>query len=207
MRKYTAIVAMSAAALIIAAGLLLYLPYSTTVVLVVRHAERNNSAPNCTASADCSLPTGNPPNPPLSAPPAGQIARADELAHVVEDAGIQAIYASCFCRTQQTVQTAANNLGLTPILVSQHAPDGSVDVADLVARIKTNNVGQTVLVAGHSETVGEIIKGLGGGTIDPIGISEFDNLYVVTITRGWWRWWFGYGTRVRVVRLKYGAAT
>ena len=206
MRKYPSYIGISALAAIMVAGLLIYWPYSTTVVLVVRHAERDDSAPACTATTGCPLPTTNParPNPPLSAP--GQ-ARRDELAHVVENAGIQAIYASCFCRTQQTVETAANNLGLTPHLVSQHAPDGSVDVTDLVKQINTNNVGQKVLVAGHSETVADIIKGLGGGTIDSIGGGEFDNLYVVTITRGWWRWWFGYGKRVRVLRLQYGVAT
>lgn len=73
---------------------------STTVILIVRHGERDDAA-------SCTPPTNNPP---LST--AGQ-ARADALAHVSEDTGLQAIYASDFCRTQQTVQPIANQLGLT----------------------------------------------------------------------------------------------
>ena len=192
-------------ALLLAGTIIVYWKSSTTVVLVVRHAERNDTATGCTASAACPLPTsGSPANPPLSVPPAGQIARADELSRVVEDTGIQAIYASCFCRTQQTVEPTANNLGLTTNFVSQHAADGSGDVTNLVSQITSNNTGQKILVAGHTSTVPMIIEQLGGGTIDPITDSEFDNLYVVTISRGWW---LGYGKRVRVVRLKYGVAT
>jgi hypothetical protein len=37
-----------------------------------------------------------------------------------------------------------------------------------------------------------IIEKLGGGTIDPIGGSEFDNLYVITTSR----WWFFKSTRM-----------
>jgi broad specificity phosphatase PhoE len=203
-------IASSALLLVLCGIIIVYWKGSTTVVLVVRHAERVDSttpAPTptpCTASASCALPTsGSTANPPLSS--VGET-RRDELAHVVEDAGIQAIYASCFCRTQQTVATAATNLSLTTNLVSQHAADGTADVTDLVQRINTDNVGQKILVAGHQSTVKKLIEDLGGGTIDDITDNEFDNLYVVTIYRGWWRFgWFG--KRVRVVRLKYGAAT
>lgn len=203
MRRYGPYLAISAAvAAIIAAGLLIYWPYSTTVVLVVRHAERNDSAACPAPPASCPLPTsGSTANPPLSS--AGET-RRDELAHVVEHTGIQAIYASCFCRTQQTVATAATNLGVTANLLSQHAADGTADVTALVEQINTTHVGQKVLVAGHQSTVKQLILDLGGGTIDDIDGWEFDNLYVVTINRGWWRWW-GWGKRVRVVRLKYGA--
>jgi broad specificity phosphatase PhoE len=186
-------------ALLLAGITIIYWKSSTTVVLVVRHAERNNSAPNCTALASCPLPNGNPANPPLLAPE-GET-RATTLAHVVEDTGIQAIYASCFCRTQQTVGPTATNLGLTTNLISQHTAAGAADVTDLISQINSNNTGQKILVAGHSDTVPMIIEQLGGGTIDPIACGEFDNLYVVTIIRWWWL-----GKRVRVVRLKYGSA-
>lgn len=186
-------------ALLLAGIIIIYWRSSTTVVLVVRHAERNDPAPACTALPSCALPNGNPANPPLSTD--GQT-RATTLAHVGEDTGIQAIYASCFCRTHQTVEPIATNLGLTTNFVSQHAADGSGDVTNLVSQITSNNTGQKILVAGHTSTVPMIIEQLGGGTIDPIGESEFDNLYVVTIVRWWW-----FGKRVRVVRLKYGVAT
>ena len=186
-------------ALLLAGIIIIYWKSSTTVVLVVRHAERNDGAAGCTAAASCALPNGGPANPPISA--AGQT-RRDQLAHVVEDTGIQAIYASCFCRTQQTVETAATNLGLTINLVPQQAADGTTNVTDLITQINNNNIGQKILVAGHTSTVPAIIEELGGGTIAPIAEGEFDNLYVVTIIRWWWL-----GKRVRVVRLKYGAVT
>ena len=172
---------------------------STTVVLLVRHAERNDAIACTAVDTACVLPNSSPANPVLSV--AGET-RAATLAHVGEDAGLQTIYASCFCRTQQTVQPIATNLGLAVKNVSQHAADGSPDVDALVTQIKTDNDGQRVLVAGHSDTVPLIIEKLGGGTIDPITGSEFDNLYVVTIVK----WWF-LKKRVRVVRLKYGVPT
>ena len=211
MGKFVRNAAISAVAALLAAGLLIYWPYSTTVVLVVRHAEVNSTGTACTEEPACPIPIVSPAagNQPIST--VGE-ARRDELWHVVENTGIQAIYASCFCRTQQTVETVRSNLGLTTNKISQHkaSADGTnlePDVADLVERINTTHVGQKVLVAGHQSTVKQLILDLGGGTIDDIAAGEFDNLYVVTITRGWWRWWFGYGKSVRVIRLKYGVAT
>jgi phosphohistidine phosphatase SixA len=154
----------------------------TTVVLVIRHAERNDAA-SC--------------NPPESGPPlssAGQT-RAQLLVHVAEEAGVVAIYASEFCRTQQTVQPLATQLGLPVTVVDQVAPDGTADVDALIAQIWANNKGQVAFVAGHTNTVPVIIEKLGGGTIAPIGETKFDNLYVVTIPR--WG-------RTKVVHLKYG---
>lgn len=172
-------------AVLITGMILIYWRSSTTVVLVIRHGERNDTT-------SCTPPTSNPP---LST--AGQT-RAGTLTHVGEDTGLQAIYASEFCRTQQTVQPIATQLGLTVNAVSQHAPDGSANVDDLMSQVGSNNTGQFVLIAGHTDTVPVIIERLGGGAISPIGEAEFDNLYVVTI----YRWWFL--KRTRVVRLKYG---
>ncbi len=189
-RRWKIIAAASSALLllVITGVVIIYWGTSTTVVIVVRHGERNDSQ-SCTAPVP-----GGTPNPPLSSP--GED-RAVELRHVVEDTGIQAIYASELCRTVQTVDDTATLLGLSVIPVDQHAPDHSGNVDDLVDQILTNNTGQKVLVAGHSETVPLIVEKLGGGTIDPIS-GEFDNMYVVTI----FRWWFL--KRTRVVRLKYG---
>lgn len=210
--KYIPIISLAALMAAIAAGLLIFWPYSTTVVLVVRHADTTVPGPACTEEEGCPIPVVNPAAGNRSISTTAGEARRDELWHVVEDTGIQAIYASCFCRAQQTVATVDNNLAaVTTIKKSQHkanagATDLEPDVADLVDRINTTHVGQKVLVAGHQSTVKQLILDLGGGTIDDIGGTEFDNLYVVTITRGWWRWW-GWGKRVRLVRLKYGVPT
>jgi broad specificity phosphatase PhoE len=144
-------------------------------VLLVRHAEKNIEPDN--------------PNPNLS--PAGQL-RAQELVRLLGSAGIGAIYASQFSRTQQTVEPLAQHLGL---------PITKIDAAnteELVNQITTNQRGKTVFVAGHNNTVPAIIKALGGGDFPVIPESEYDNLFIVTIYR------FG---RAQVVKLKYGNAS
>lgn len=183
--KALTIASLGLSALLITAVIVVYWRGSTTVILLVRHAERDDTM-------SCTPPTSNPP---LTT--AGQT-RAGELAHVGEDTGLQAIYASEFCRTQQTAQPIATQEGLTVNVVNQYSAAGSPDVLPLVNQVKTTNEGQKILIAGHSDTVPLIIQELGGGTVDPIGGTEFDNLYVVTILK----WWFL--KRTRVVRLKYG---
>jgi broad specificity phosphatase PhoE len=126
----------------------------------------------------------------------GQNPRAQALVHACGSDGIAAIYASEYCRTQQTVEPLANQLGLPVKVVNQYVDDGSININNLLDSIWTNNRGQVVLIAGHTSTIPQIINGLSGITIDPIGESEYDNLFVVTIPR-----WCG---QTKVVRLKYG---
>lgn len=145
-----------------------------TTVILIRHAEKVIDPNNA--------------DPDLS--PAGQ-ARAQELARVFGDAGINAIYATQYKRTQQTVKPLADKLGLPANQVN------SKNTADLVAQIQSQNSGQVVFVAGHNNTVPEIIAALGGPTFPIIPETEFDNLYIVTIYRT---------GKAKVVKLKYGAA-
>src|SRR6266851_9911637 len=110
-----------------------------TTVILIRHAEKNIEPNNS--------------DPDLS--PAGQ-ARAQELARMFGDAGINTIYATQYKRTQQTVKPLADKLGLPINQVD------SKNTADLVARIHSQNSGQVVFIAGHNNTVPEIIAALGG---------------------------------------------
>jgi 2,3-bisphosphoglycerate-dependent phosphoglycerate mutase len=146
-----------------------------TTVILVRHAEKNIEPEN--------------PDPDLS--PAGQ-ARALELTRVFGDSGIQATYATQYKRTQQTVAPLAGKL---------HVPIIAIDAKqsqEVVRRILSDNRGQTVFVAGHNNTVPEIVNLLSGENLPLIPESEFDNLYIVTVYR------FG---KAKVVKLKYGAAS
>src|SRR5438132_2742674 len=131
-----------------------------TTIILVRHAEKvidpNNSDPDLS--------------------PAGQT-RAQELVRMFGDAGINAIYATQYKRTQQTVKPLADKLGLLANQVN------SKNTADLVAQIRSQNSGQVVFIAGHNNTVPEIIAALGGPTFPIIPETEFDNLYIVTIYR------------------------
>ena len=66
-----------------------------TTIILIRHAEKNIEPTN--------------PDPDLS--PFGQ-ARAQELARMFADAGVKAIYATQYKRTQQTVKPLFNKLGI-----------------------------------------------------------------------------------------------
>ncbi len=142
-----------------------------TTALLVRHAEKSASPPG---------------DPDLSV--TGQ-ARAQTLVHVAGEADVTAIYATQFRRTQQTVQPLAAHLGLTVNQVNAN------DVEGLVDRVLSDHPGEVVLIAGHSNTIPQIIEGLGGEPISPIAETEYENLFIVTVYR------FG---RANVVHLNYG---
>lgn len=146
-----------------------------TTVILVRHAEK----------------IIDPNNPDVDLSPAGQL-RAQELARIFGDAGITAIYATQYKRTQETVKPLADKLGVPVTVVN------SKSTADLLAKIRTSNSGQTVFVAGHNNTVPEIIHALGGPQYPTIPESEYDNLFIVTVYRT---------GQAKVVKMKYGDLT
>jgi len=143
-----------------------------TTVILVRHAEK--------------IIDPNNTDPDLSS--AGQ-ARAQELVRMFGDAGINAIYATQYKRTQQTVKPLADKLGLPVNQVN------SKSTADLLAQIRSQHSGQVVFIAGHNNTVPEIVAALGGPTFPIIPETEFDNLYIVTVYRT---------GKAKVLKLKYG---
>jgi hypothetical protein len=55
-------------------------------------------------------------------------------------------------------------------------------------------LGDVVLVAGHSDTIPEIVTALGATAPPPITEAEFDNLYVITIA----------GDATQLVHMRYG---
>lgn len=145
----------------------------TTTVLLVRHAER-----------------GDDPNKPEKDPdlkkPEGEN-RAKKLAEVAFKADVRAIYTTNTNRTRQTVQPLAKALNLQPVIYDS--------TPCLVSDIITKHKGELVLVAGHSNTVPDIIKALGGDPrCCPID-DQFDNLCIIVI--------FEAG-KAEVIRLKYG---
>lgn len=145
-----------------------------TTVILIRHAEK----------------IIDPNNPDVDLSPAGQ-ARAHEIVRMFGDAGVKAIYATQYKRTQETVKPLADKLGLAVNVI------GSKNTADLLAKIRSENSGQTVFIAGHNNTVPEIITALGGPTFPTIPESEYDNLFIVTVYRT---------GKAKVVKLKYGAS-
>src|ERR1700752_275459 len=134
-----------------------------TNVILVRHAEKKIEPEN--------------PDPDLS--PAG-LERAQVIARDFATANINAIYATQYKRTQQTVRPLSDRIGVP---ITQLKSD------------QTNQRGQTIFVSGHNNTVPAIVSELSGDTFPVIPESEYDNLFIVTIYR------FG---KAKVLKLKYG---
>ena len=146
-----------------------------TTLILVRHAEKAIVRPENK-------------DPDLSV--AGQ-ARAQELERMFGDAGIAAIYTTQYKRTQQTVKPLADKLGLAPTKLD------AKKTAELVKQIRARNTGQVVFIAGHNNTVPEVIAAMGGPQLPIIPETEYDNLYILTV----------YGdSPARLIKMKYGSA-
>lgn len=141
-----------------------------TTAIVLRHAE-----------------AGSGTDPDLTA--AGQ-ERAKDLAHVAGKAGVAAIYATQFKRTQQTAAQLAKDLDKTIIVKNDN------DIAGLVKDVLTKYSGKTVVIVGHQPTVPEIIRQFGGTPVP--SVEGHENLYIVTI--------YASG-KAKVLNLQYGANT
>ena len=133
-----------------------------TTVVVVRHAEKADSGSD----------------PALSE--AGR-ARAELLARQLIDLDVEAIYATQFLRTQQTAQPLAEQLDLE-ITVDTLGEDLEAALRGIGERLLEERAGQTVLVVGHSNTVPALIEALGVGDAPPLTDSDYDDLFVVTVS-------------------------
>lgn len=96
---------------------------------------------------------------------------AKRLAQVLKDAGISKIFVTQFKRTQQTAAPLATTLNLTP----NSGPAENSPL--LLSRLRASS--GNVLVVGHSNTIPEVIAGLGITTPIQIGENDYDNLFVV----------------------------
>lgn len=144
---------------------------TTTTIVLVRHAEKST-----TMIGDV----------PLSA--VGFL-RAKELAHVLGDTPLDAIYVTPYLRNRETAEPLAKKHG-----DSLHVVDA---IDETVRRLRTRYPGKTVCVVGHSNTLPQIIELLTGRKVEPFLEGEYDRLYVVTLAPG---------RPATLLRLNYGAA-
>ena len=149
---------------------------ATTTIIFVRHAEK------------AAMPADDPG---LSV--AGQ-RRVAELTRQLVDAdvvaGVDAIYATPFRRTQETAQPIADALNLE---TNTYDPD---DTEAILEHILKKHKGKIILVIGHSNTVPVLIANLGASKkVPPIAEDEYDNIYVISIP------WFG---KTKTIRLRFG---
>lgn len=127
------------------------------VVYLVRHAEKLDDSRD----------------PPLN--DVGR-ARAAALAAMLRDAGVTHVWSTEFQRTQQTAGPLAGSAGLE---VASYDPR---DLAAFATRLKM--IPGRHVVVGHSNTTPQLVAALGGQAGTPIEESEYDRLYVVTLSAG-----------------------
>src|SRR6266536_5508626 len=125
------------------------------VIVIVRHAEKAANGGN---------------DPDLSS--AGR-ARANELARILKDSGITAIFTSEFKRTQETAAPTATATHVTPTVVA------AKDTAALVARLHQLN--DNALGVGHGDTSPNIIKALGINIPIDIPDPDYSELLIVIL--------------------------
>lgn len=102
-------------------------------------------------------------------------ARAQALAKWFRGKKLAAIYVTGFKRTQQTAAPLAAERGLTPIVY------GPAPSAEFLAQVKAAK--GPVLVVGHSNTVPDIVAGIGGERPGEIAHPDFGGLWAVTAGR------------------------
>ena len=141
--------------------------FKVTTVYLVRHAEK------------AAAPAADPPLTEAGTK------RAEELVRTLSKAGIKTISTSQFLRTKHTAEPLAKQLGVpnTVIPVKMDtmntralSPDYLKQISDLIASSAGN-----VLIVGHSNTVPELIKALGGDNVPTIDDATYDDLFVLTV--------------------------
>ena len=149
---------------------------ATTTIIFVRHAEKAAVLEE---------------DPGLSE---RGVRRVAELTRQLVDAdvvaGVDAVYATQFRRSQETARPVADALDL---------PINTYDADDTELVLETildNHKGKIILVVGHSNTLPALMANLGASKKVPqIAEAEYDNIYIVSIP------WFG---KTKTIRLRFG---
>jgi phosphohistidine phosphatase SixA len=154
-----------------------------TTVFLLRHAERADEPRQ---------------DPPLTEK---GVARSQALARLLGNAGIKAIFTSQFTRTKMTAEPLAKQLGITATAISlKTSPSNPRAIAEESTRETVDKImshaGGSVLLVGHSNSIPDVIKMLGGDVVPTIDEKKFDDLFVVTV--------YSSG-KAKVVQLKYGS--
>lgn len=144
----------------------------TTTVILVRHAERNSGVDTLNTAG---------------------YERAEELARVLYDSNISAIYASTTNRAQETAAPLAKRLNITPLIYNTN------DLPSLIDEIHNIHSGKTILIVGHSNITPETINLLGvTPPLEHLHHDDYDNLFVVSIDNK---------NNARLLKMQYGLVT
>ena len=129
--------------------------HKTTTIYFIRHAEKIDSSKN----------------PDLSSV---GLERAAHWGKIFSETTFDAIYSTDFKRTQQTAAPTAENKKLDITLYDAKSLDFD--------KFKSDNLGKTILVVGHSNTTPDFVNKLINQTVyAAIEDTTFGNLYIVTL--------------------------
>ncbi len=129
--------------------------HKTTTIYFIRHAEKIDSSKN----------------PDLSSV---GLERAAHWGKIFSETTFDAIYSTDFKRTQQTAAPTAENKKLDITLYDAKSLDFD--------KFKTDNLGKTILVVGHSNTISDFInKLINQNVYAAIEDTTYGNLYIVTL--------------------------
>ena len=127
----------------------------TTTIYLIRHAEKADSSKN----------------PDLSSV---GLERAAHWSAIFSETTFDAIYSTDFKRTKQTAAPTAENKKLDITLYDPKSLDFD--------KFKTDNLGKTILVVGHSNTTPDFVnKLINQNVYAAIEDTTFGNLYIVTL--------------------------
>jgi 2,3-bisphosphoglycerate-dependent phosphoglycerate mutase len=127
----------------------------TTTIYLIRHAEKVDSSEN----------------PDLST---FGLERAAHWGEIFSDIPFDAIYSTHFTRTKETATPTATNKKIDITLYDTKNID--------FQKFKTDNIGKTVLVVGHSNTIPDFVNKLINQNLYPnIEDTTFGNLYIVAL--------------------------
>lgn len=139
-----------------------------TMFILVRHAEKATSDPDTELSAE-------------------GIERANRLAALLKNTSINSVYSTKYKRTQNTVAPTARDKNLN---VTTYDKLDQTALADLL----TKHAGETILIAGHSNTIPVIANALlGKNEFQNFPDSDYGNILIITVT----------GKTASVLRLNY----
>ena len=129
--------------------------HKTTTIYFIRHAEKVDSSKN----------------PDLSSV---GLERAAHWGKIFSETTFDAIYSTDFKRTKQTATPTAENKKLDITLYDPKSLDFD--------KFKTDNLGKTILVVGHSNTTPDFVnKLINQNVYAAIEDTTFGNLYIVTL--------------------------
>lgn len=133
---------------------------TTTTIFLVRHAEKA---------------TDHATDPELTA--AGK-ERAERLAHMLVPARVDAVYSTPYRRTKQTAWPLAEDL---QVPIQEYDPRD----AGFARKLLQEEVGKTVLVVGHSNSIPLLVNTLiGEERFTQLDESEYDKLFIVQLRNG-----------------------